>query len=150
MLSTNLDVGQLARASVEGTMNRWIARLLVLIMVAPVFGPLALARDSQLQSPHCLRQPSKPVMECHHGMTMAPEPQPTEPQPTETYFRSGDQCCLNHDCCRGMAAPQWARPQTTPLTLDNLSTERAPSAPAALLIPSVLFDSDSARAPPRS
>jgi hypothetical protein len=131
-------------------MNRWIARLLVLVVVAPVFGPLALARDSQPQTPHCLRQPSKPVMECHHGMTMAPEAQPTDSQPTETYFRSANQCCLNHDCCRGMAAPRWARPQTTPLTLDNLSIERAPSAPAEILTSDVPLDGDSARAPPRS
>jgi len=60
---------------------RWTARFLLLVMVAPAFGPLALARVSQPEAPHCMRRPmsgqsasgksAQPAMQCHHGMAMA-------------------------------------------------------------------------------
>ena len=65
---------------------RWTARFLLLVMVAPAFGPLALARVSQPEAPHCMRrstsgqsasgqsvsgQSGQPAMQCHHGMAMA-------------------------------------------------------------------------------
>jgi hypothetical protein len=125
-------------------MHRWIARLLVLVMLVPAFGSLALARAAQPQAPHCLRQPAKPVMQCHHGMEMAPE-RPS----SEESFRALEQCCQNHDCCRSLAAPKWAQPQSK-LSRRELLTERALSAPDAQLTSVTPAENDSARAPPRS
>ncbi|MFY9561549.1 MAG: hypothetical protein WAQ52_15050 [Terriglobales bacterium] len=126
-------------------MHRWIARLLVLLMLAPAFGPLALARAAHPEAPHCLRQPAQPVMQCHHGMAMA-----SEPQSSEASFRAVGSCCQNHDCCRGLAAPQWAQPQTRLFLRHGVLTDKAPSAPRALLTPVAPLDRDSARAPPRT
>jgi hypothetical protein len=125
-------------------MHRWIARLLVLVMLVPAFGPLALARAAQPQAPHCLRQPAKPVMQCHHGMAMVPEP-----PASEASFRALEQCCQNHDCCRTLAAPQWAQPQSK-LSCRELLTERALSALDTQLTSVTPAENDSARAPPRS
>jgi len=125
-------------------MHRWIARLLVLVMLVPAFGPLALGRAAQPQAPHCLRQPAKPVMQCHHGMAMTPEP-----PSSEASFRALEQCCQNHDCCRSLAAPQWAQPQSK-LSSRELLTARALSAPDSQLTSVTPAENDSARAPPRS
>lgn len=124
-------------------MHRWIARLLVLVMLVPALGPLAMARASQPQSLHCLRQPAKPVMQCHHGMAMA-----LEPQSSEASFRAVDNCCQNHDCCRGLAAPRWAQPQARLFSHRSLLNGKALTAPGAVLAPIAPLDSDSARAPP--
>jgi hypothetical protein len=125
-------------------MHRWIARLLVLVMLVPAFGPLALARAAQPQAPHCLRQPAKPVMQCHHGMAMVPEP-----PLSEASFRALEQCCQNHDCCRSLGAPQWAQAQSN-LSRREPLTERALSAADAQLTSVTPAENDSARAPPRS
>jgi hypothetical protein len=127
-------------------MQRWIARLLALIMVVPVFGPLALASAVQPQSPHCLRQPAKPAMQCHPGMTMVAELPSSET--SETSFRAADSCCQNHDCCRGMGAPRWAQPQSQLLSHQGLPTAEAILGPAPELTPSSPANNDSARAPP--
>jgi hypothetical protein len=129
------------------TMHRWVARLLILVMIVPAFGPLALAHAAQQQAPHCLRQAAKPVMQCHQGMLMAPEP--SEPS-TETSFQAVDQCCANHDCCRGMAAPRWAQPQSQLLSQEDHPTAEAAHIAVAQFTPSTLTYNDSARAPPRS
>jgi len=126
-------------------MHRWIARLLILVMVVPAIGPVAMAWPAQREAPHCLRQPAKPVMQCHHGMAMA-----AEPQPSEASFRTVSQCCLNHDCCCRVAAQQWAQPQARLSSHGSLPTEKAPSAPGPQLTPITPADNDSARAPPRS
>ena len=91
------------------------ARLLVLVMVVPAFGPLAMARISQQSGAHCLRQPgsrqpAQSTMQCHRGMTMAADG--ADPQSSETSVSAIDSCCPNHACCRGMATPQWAQPQS--------------------------------------
>src|SRR5258706_11157936 len=108
-------------------MHRWVARLLVLVMIVPALGPLALAHAAQPQAPHCSRQPAKPVMQCHRGMSLAPEPSP------ETSLGAADQCCSNHDCCRGMALPRWAQPQSQLLSQQGLPTAEAAHTPVAQL-----------------
>jgi hypothetical protein len=125
-------------------MHRWIARLLVLVITAPAFGPLAMAYAMQAQAAHCLRQPAKPVMQCHHGMAMVPEP-----PSSEASFRAAEQCCQNHDCCRSLGAPRWAQAQSKVLSLQGLPIQRALSAPDAQLTSSTPAENDSARAPPR-
>jgi hypothetical protein len=125
-------------------MQRWIARLLALVMVVPALGPLAIAMPTQPMAPHCMRQAAKPIMHCH-GMAMTPEP-----ASSETLFRAADSCCENHDCCRGTAAPTWGQPQSNRLSQQNLPTARAPRALSALFAPSTIADNELARAPPRS
>jgi len=125
-------------------MHRWVARLLVLVMIVPALGPLAMTQAAKPEAPHCLRQAAKPVMQCHQGMTMAPEPS------SETSFQAIDQCCSNHDCCRGMAAPRWAQPQSQLLSQQDQPTIEAAHSPVTQFAPSIIADNDSARAPPRS
>ena len=126
-------------------MQRWLARFLVMVMFAPAFGPLAIARASEAMAPHCSRQPAQPVMQCHPGMAM---PMSSAPSSPETSFQSVDNCCQNHDCCRGLATPQWAQAPSHLTIRHALPIAEAPRTSTALLTPSNFADSDSARAPP--
>jgi hypothetical protein len=126
-------------------MHRWIAKLLLLVMLAPAFVPVALARASQSESPHCARQTVKPAIRCHHGMAMAPEP-----QSSETSFRAVDNCCSNHDCCRGLKTSEWARPASNCFSSISLRIERAAALPGEVLVSANFSKHDSARGPPLS
>ena len=124
-------------------MQRWIARLLLLVMLLPACAPLVLAHAPQAMAPHCMRQPGKMAMHCH-GMAMPQAPS------GETTLGAQQPCCENHDCCRRtLAAPQWAEPQSALASLTSPASQRAlpvlPSAAAQL----DLFRRDAARAPPR-
>jgi len=125
-------------------MHRWIARLLVMVMLVPAFGPLAMARVSPSMGPHCQRQAAKPAMPCHHGMTMAPEPSSSEPS-----FRALDSCCQNHACCRGIATLRWAKPAGQLSGHVELGAETVFFLPGLHVVPTLLSNRDSARAPPR-
>jgi hypothetical protein len=125
-------------------MQRWLARLLVLAMIVPAFAPLAMAYAMPAQAPHCIRQPAKPVMECHPGMSM-----PMAPVLSGTEFRATHECCQNHDCCRSMAAPRWAQTQFQLFVDQALPSAEKLRVLDPQLISSIFFDSDSARAPPR-
>jgi hypothetical protein len=127
-------------------MHRWVAKFLVFVMIVPAIGPLALAHPAQAQAPHCLRQTAKPVMQCHQGVSMAQEPE----IPTETSFQAADQCCSNHDCCRGMGTPRWGQPQAQLTSQQSQPTVEAAHASVMQFAPSILADNDSARAPPRN
>jgi len=126
-------------------MHRWIARLLLLVVVTPAFVPLAMAWTRQSMGPHCQRQPDKPVMECHHGMAMSP----AAPLSGDS-FRTGDSCCQDHACCRGLAMLRWAyapRPLSWQITLRYAAVIMV-SGPQ--LTSELLPNGDSARAPPRA
>jgi len=125
-------------------MHRWIARLLVMIMLVPAFGPVAMAHVSPSMGPHCQRQAAKPAMPCHHGMTMAPEP-----PSSDTSFSAVDSCCQDHACCRGLATLRWAKPAQQPAGHLELCSEPALFATTLQFVPTLLSDRDSARAPPR-
>jgi hypothetical protein len=122
-------------------MHRWTAKLLLLVMLVPAFGPLAPARASQQGSPHCAHQTAKPAMQCHHGMAMAPS--------SEASFRALDNCCPNHDCCRGLKTSEWARPASDLLSCISLLIEHAPASRGEVLPSTDVSQYDSARAPPR-
>ncbi|HTZ31847.1 MAG TPA: hypothetical protein VLT90_15320 [Terriglobales bacterium] len=124
-------------------MHRWTAKLLVLVMLVPAFGPLALARASQSMGSHCQRQAARPAMECHHGVAMAPEP-----QSPEASFRAINRCCDDHACCRGLATLRWAEAERQFSVDPAKRPEIAPLAAEPDLIPAVLNEADSARAPP--
>ncbi len=131
-------------------MQRWIATILLVVVLTPSFGPMALAYSAQPGAMHCLRKPvqgpaaMQPTMQCHHG---AASPQPSS---SETSFSSLDSCCGNHDCCRGLRTSEWARPTFNPLSLSNPAKKVVrPSQPVARISADVA-DKQSARAPPHS
>lgn len=126
-------------------MHRWIARLLLLVMLGPSFGQLAMARAAQPDAMHCMRKPVQPAMQCHHGMAMAPLR-----QSSEASFQAIGQCCQNHDCCRRVAVRQWAQPQSRPLSLCVLLIEHVSPSRGVVLASTGVAGYDSARAPPRS
>jgi hypothetical protein len=132
-------------------MHRWTARFLLLVMLVPAVGPLALARVGAPQAMHCIRQPlrtplsAQPGMQCHHGMALTP--QPASPQES---FNSLDCCSGNHDCCRGLKTSEWASPASNQLLIISLLIEPALRAQAAAGVSPDLLGRDSARAPPRS
>jgi len=134
-------------------MFRWIARLLVLVTLAPSFGPLALA-SVRPQAMHCMRQPmSKPAaqsaMPCHHGMAMATNSGPARAESSEASFQAADNCCEDHSCCCA-ATSEFARPASGLLSFLSLLIEPACTSHSAILHSSDIFGQDSARAPPRS
>jgi hypothetical protein len=142
-------LSRLGRAATEITMHRWTATFLLLVMVVPAFGPLALAGTAAPQAMHCMRQPlgqtAQPPMHCHHGMG-----QSSLPQTPEASFRALDCCCPNHDCCRGLKTSEWARPAASQFSTVSLLIEPALVAPAASRGSADRIAPDSARAPPLS
>jgi hypothetical protein len=136
--------------------SRWIARLLLLVMLAPAFGPLATAHAAQPGAMHCLRQPvsvhpAQPAMQCHHAMAQSKPSQP-ESSPvdsSEASFRAVANCCLNHDCCCRVATLEWAHPAFRLLSFLSLLIEPAPASQSTILLSSDISGHDS-RAPPRS
>ena len=127
-------------------MQRWITRLLVLVMVIPALGPLALSLVPEPQAPHCMRQQTaKPVMECHGGMTMT-----AAPPASNSSFGAVDSCCQNHGCCRGMTAPHWAQEASQVLSHHGPAGADVIVLSNSILPQSVLSNNDSARAPPRN
>jgi hypothetical protein len=127
-------------------MHRWTARILLLALFLPAFGPLALARADQPEGMHCVRKPvqsSQPAMPCHHGMTQ-------EPAAHEKSFRALDGCCCDHDCCRGLKTSEWARPASNLASALCLRIETAPAAPAVAHVSADPAGQDCSRAPPRS
>lgn len=133
-------------------MHRWTARFLLLAMLLPVLGPLALARAVQPEAMHCVRKPlqpatqtNQPAMHCHHAIAQAPAP-----GSPATSFNSLDCCCQNHDCCRGLKTSEWARPASNLLSYVSLPIEPAPAPQFAAQISADPTGQDSTRAPPRS
>jgi hypothetical protein len=131
---------------------RWTAKLLVLVMLAPCFGPLAVACTARPQSTHCMRQPlsgdmAHPAMQCHHAMAQS---QPSQPEASPAAFRAGDDCCANHHCCCGATTSEWARPASSLRSCLSFAIETTQPSQAALLFSSDIFGPDSARAPPSS
>jgi hypothetical protein len=142
--------------------SRWIARVLLLVMLAPAFGPLAMASAAQPGAMHCMRQPvsghpAQPAMQCHHAMAQSKPPQPEssagESSPgesSEASFQAVASCCLNHDCCCRVATLKWAHPAFGLLSFLSLLIEPARASQSTILLSSDVSGHDSARAPPRS
>jgi hypothetical protein len=131
-------------------------------MLAPAFGPLAMARAAQPGAMHCMRQPvsghpAQPAMQCHHAMAQSkpsqPESSPVESSPVESSdasFQAVANCCLNHDCCCRAATLEWAYPAVSLLSFLSLLIEPARVPQSTILLSSDISGQDSARAPPRS
>jgi len=133
-------------------MFRWIARFLLLVMLAPAFGPLAMARAAQPGAMRCMRRPlsghpAQPAMQCHHPMAQSKTPQPEESGPS---FHAVANCCLNHDCCCRVATLEWAHPAFSLLSFFSPPIEPVRTQQRAILLSSDITGHDTARAPPRS
>jgi len=128
-------------------MHRWTARLLLLLTAYSLITPLTPLSTAQTMGMHCQRKPLGPVqaqapaMQCHHGMSMAPES-------SETSFSSRD-CCCNHDCCRSSKISEWAQPRLGPILSNPAALATAPHIKAENALAFFLYGLDSARAPPR-
>jgi len=137
---------------------RWSARFLLLVMLAPAFGPLAMAHCAQPGAMHCMRQSvsahsAQPAMLCHHAMAQSqpPHPESSQVEASATSFQaSHDDNCRPKHCCCGATTSEWAQPASHLLLFLCLLIEPARSSPSALLQSSDIFGHDSARAPPRS
>lgn len=150
-------------------MHRWTARFLLLVMLVPAIGPLALGRVAPPGAMHCMRRPllaaavassAQPAMHCHqaaqeteaaqNGAAQNGALQTSRPASSETSFRSLDCCCCNRDCCcRGLKTSEWARPATNHLSFVSLLIEPAVPTLVTASASAVLTGPDSARAPPR-
>jgi hypothetical protein len=153
--------------------SRWIARSLLVVMLAPAFGPMAQARAKQPNAMHCMRQrvSARTAMPCHHEMAESNAPQPESPpaesspgessrgeaspgeaspgEASEVSFRAVDNCCQNHDCCCRIANSEWAQPASSLLSFFSPQIDPAPPSQRVLLPLKDVFAHDSARAPPR-
>jgi hypothetical protein len=134
-----------------GNTKFWIARILLVVISLPAFGPLALAAQSH-EGMHCVRKPldssvaTRPAAHCHHDMTGADSAQSA----SQVSFRALDSCCPNHDCCREAVTSEWAPPVAPHVPSLSLLVESA-SALRSEVGPSFLFAGpDYARGPPRA
>jgi hypothetical protein len=134
---------------------RWAARFLMLVVLAPSFGPLTMACAAQTQGMHCLRkttamQVEPAAMPCHHTMAHANLLQAAAPvESSEVAFQSNNDgdCCHDHCCC-GATTSEWAQPGSNLLSCFNLLIDRARLSQTAALQLRAIFGIDSARAPP--
>jgi hypothetical protein len=138
-------------------MFRWTARFLLLVMVAPAFGPMAMASIAWPETTHCARQSmamavpaAQPEMPCHHAraQTQSSSAAATPTESSEAAFRAVDDCCQGHGCCRCATTAGWAQPVSGLLSFSHVPVEASRSAPGALLHSSDISGQDSARAPP--
>jgi hypothetical protein len=129
--------------------SRWTARFLLLVMLVPAFGPMAMAHAAQPESMHCMRQPlsahsAQPAMPCHMAMAM-----PNSESELSFFGIKSDNCC-QQQCCCGAITSEWAEPASSSPSFLSLLTEPAGSSPISEPQSSDIFGNDPARAPPRS
>jgi hypothetical protein len=136
--------------------------LLLLAMLVPAIGPLAMASLAPMEGMHCMRRrfsdapAAAPVMRCHHGAPPTAAAQNSESPESaavpEASFRSLD-CCCNHCnygcCCRIPKISGWANPVTSHLSFVSPLVELTLPSPFTERVSAVLIGPDSARAPPR-
>ncbi len=152
--------------------SRWTARFLLFAMLAPAFGPIAMATSVQTETMHCMRhsmpsqstpeqsasehqpQPTMSSMSCHHAMA-ASMPSPSKatssaPDPNEVSLHAANNCCQDHSCCCCAGTSEWAQPASGLLSFVILQIEPAHSSPSLVFRSTLISGLDSARAPPRS
>ena len=131
----------------------WIADLLVLVMLVPAFGPLALLHAAPIENMHCARRPlapsraSEPAMHCHEGLAQNAANGGPGASEAEASFRSLD-CCSGHDCCRSVKTSEWARPASNLLSILSFLVESSVPSQNAADVRAAFVGPDSARAPP--
>ena len=151
--------------------SRCTARFLLFAMLAPAFGPIAMATSVQPEAMHCMRhsmpsqstagqtgsehqpQTAMSAMSCHHAMA-ASMPSPSEgassePDPNEVSFHAVNTCCQDHSCCCCAGTSEWAQPASGLLSFVILQIEPAHSFLSHAFRSTLVSGLDSARAPPR-
>lgn len=126
-----------------------MATILLVTVLAPSFGPMALAYAAQTGTMHCVRKPMQvpeaaPGMPCHHA-----SPGMMRLRASEANFGALDSCCANHDCCRGLKTSERARPLIGPLLRHGLTAEAASRIRFTVDISADLNRPGFARAPPQ-
>jgi hypothetical protein len=131
----------------------YAARVLLLVMLVPAFGPMAMpcAVLPQAVAPGRVLSgpPAQPGMQCHHARAQSNPPQPEKSPASIQAADNNDDCCHNHCCC-GAAASEWARPAPNLPTRISLAIESARPLQNAALRSNAVARQDSARAPPHS
>jgi hypothetical protein len=140
--------------------TRWTARILLLVMLASAFVPIALGRSMPSLGMHCLRRkniaPEK--MPCHGAMAkdeMANEAI-ADAAPSAASLNDNDapslqsagECCGNHDCCCRIATSERERILPVQLSSIALACNRTTPSHSLPLDLRVVSERDSARAPP--
>jgi hypothetical protein len=152
--------------------SRITARFLLFAMLAPAFGPIAMATSAQPEAMHCMHhsmpsqsaldqtasdpqpQITMSTMSCHHAMaastTMPSEGASSEPDPNEVSLRAVNSCCQDHNCCCCAVTSEWAEPASRLLSSVIFQIKLAPSLPSLVYRSTLVSGLDSARAPPRT
>src|SRR5271157_5390544 len=130
--------------------SRCTAGFLMLVMLVPAFGPLAMPCAALPVATHCMRQPAsgpapQPGVPCSHAMAQSP----SQSEPIEALVQSVNNCCQDHCCC-GATTSEWAQPASNLLSFFHLLIEPARPTQNAVLRSTDISGYDSARAPPRS
>lgn len=130
-------------------MHRWTAKFLMLVVLVPIFGPIAMAQCAQPGASHCTRQPmaAQPAMPCHHAMAQS---KPSQPETSESFQASNDGNCCHDHCCCGATTSEWAHPASNHLCFVSLLIEPALPLIITARVSAFFAGPDSARAPPRS
>jgi len=111
-------------------MHRLTARLLLILLLAGVFTPLALAITAPMPHACCMRKPM------HDAGSH------------DSQFQAPPSCC-DHDCCRPLTVSQWADVQPGDATCRSLPTTRLQcDAPRADVL-SFIYQAPSVRGPPQ-
>lgn len=147
-------------------MNRaacWIARFLMLALLAPALSPLAMARalsismqgqSMQEAGTHCLRRKAASSMKpaCHGSMPEAKEPgdpsSETAGAANEVSFHASESCCQNHDCCSRAGRSQQDGFFSISFSSCSPLLERSTLVKSSVVIVKAVFAPESARAPP--
>jgi len=141
-------------------MRRWTARFVLLLMLVPAIGPLALAYVAPANGMHCMRRPlaaasqaaagaaSETAMHCHHGAVQTPAV--TADSEASIYSRD---CCCHYGgccCCRGLTSSEWAQPAANHFSFlhERIGVALVPA--VNVRVAAFIGGPDSARAPPRS
>jgi hypothetical protein len=143
---------------------RWTAGILSLVMVASVFVPIALAQSMQSSGMHCVRPSVRrknvapDETPCHGSMAggamtedvMAEQapPSASSNESGEPSLQSAAECCGNHDCCCRLGISERDRVLPASLSTVALLFDRRSTSFNSLLDLRVIFERDSARAPP--
>jgi hypothetical protein len=134
---------------------RWAARILLLVMFAPAFMPMAMACAAQPGAMHCARRSMTPAaaqqsMPCHHAMghVMPPQSEAAAQSSQFSFQASNDDDCCSHHCCCDAINPDWAQPASNFLSFSNLLIEPAQTSRNAEARSIDISRQDSARAPP--
>jgi hypothetical protein len=114
-------------------MQRLTARILAFVMLVGTLAPLTLARSGEPPHACCLRK--KP--HCHSGVAGS----------SELAFRSPN--CDPHNCCKGLLAGHWAKPQARLAARVVLQPSPLSSSSRPSFHPAGVKASHAIRAPPQ-